>query len=537
MDKVQELNQLIRAACPIIAINSAETQRVTDTVIDTVVYESKRTNKAHKKLFVWTVSRGLYRILTQAEAVKIGNENQHLLTGSSVLIREPNQNVNAEAFEVLQLIVKPDSPDGVYILKDMHHYLSNPAVLRALRDAAEILIKQRKTIILLSPHIDVPAEARKDVTVLDWPLPNAAEVAEIIETFIQENNVMNRLNGGMEMLIRNLQGLTAIEADQVLAKSVIAHGQLDEGCVEYVNEAKAEIMKAVNAFSYYLPKESDQVGGLDALWNWLELAGQANTPEARAFGIKPVRGVVVAGIPGCGKTLTAKALGRMWKTPVFILKFGALMGGLVGQTENQTLDAFKTIRAAGNCIVIMDEVEKALGTNSGGERDGNTSNRMDGIILTEMEECAESGAFFYATANEPWTLRPEFVRRFSEKFFVDVPGLDDRISIFDIHIRKGKHNPEDFDLEAIATAAQNLTGSEIEEVVQQALRQAFNAHREVTTADFVSIAESTIRLLDSWSEKIGKIKDWASRAKPASSKLSEASPLQVEPVGGRALEM
>jgi len=533
MDKVQELNRLVRARCPIIAINSAESQRVMDSIIDMVVLEATRSGKAHKQLFVWTVSRGLFRVLTQAEKI----DGVQYFTGGSVLIREPHPNVNVEAFNVLQLIIKQDTPDGVYILKDMHHYLSNPAVLRALRDAAEILIQQRKTIILLSPHIDVPTEARKDVTVLEWPLPNAEEVAQIIQTFVEENNVTNRLNGDMETLILNLQGLTAIEADQVLAKSVIAHGQLDERCVEYVNEAKAEIMKASSGFSFYPPNDRDQVGGLDDLQEWLLLAGQANTLEARAFGIKPVRGVLVAGMPGCGKTLTAKALGRMWKTPVFILKFGALMGSLVGQTENQTLDAFKTIRAAGRCIVIMDEVEKALGASNGGERDGNTSSRMDGIILTEMEDCAESGAFFYATANEPWILRPEFVRRFSEKFFVDVPGLDDRISIFEIHIRKGKHNPEDFDLEALAEAAQNLTGSEIEEVVQQALRRAFNAHREVTDADFIAVAQETIPLLDSWSEKIGKIQDWATRAKPASSKPSKSSPLQVEQVGGRALEM
>lgn len=528
---VQELNRLVRARCPIIAIQTSETERVVDAIIDMVVYEAARSGDAHEKLFSWTVSRGLFRILTQAEKV----DGAQLHPGDSVKVQDPAVEPHVEAFEILQHIVDNDQ-SGIYILKDLHPFLQAPEVLRSLRDVAEALIKQYKTVILLSPHLDIPGDARKDVKVIDWPLPQTAELAEQVEAFIEHQRVTNRLNGGQARLVRALQGLTTNEADQVLAQSVITYGQLDERAIDFVIQAKADIIKESGALEFYPAQVGQEdVGGLDNLKRWLIAAGLANTQDAQAFGMKPARGVLTVGVPGCGKSLTAKMVSSLWNVPLLRLDIGALFGGLVGQSEQQTRDALKIARAVAPCVLWIDEIEKALGSQ-GGEQDGGTSARVLGSILTWMEENTGSGVFIFATANDISKLRPELIRRFSEKFFVDLPVTAERATILTIHLQKAKRNPDDFDIQAIAEAMQDFTGAEIEETVQQALWRAFPEHRDINTDDLLVVAAETVPLATTMAEQINAMRSWATRAKNASSAQRE-SQHQVVREMQRALKM
>jgi len=530
MDKVQELNRLVRARCPIIAINSAESTRVMDSIIDMIVLEAARTNKEHKQLFVWTVSQGLFRVLTRAEKI----DGAQCFTGDSVLVTEPNVEPNVEAFLALQNIAT-QAPDGIYVLKDAHPYLNAPEVLRSLRDCAESLIKQKKTVILLSPHVAVPQDARKDVKVIDWPLPDNTELEAQIDTFIDQQGVSDRLNGGRAQLVRALQGLTANEADQVLAQAVITNGQLDERAIAYCIQAKAEIIGESGALEFFPAQVGlEDVGGLDNLKRWLQAAGLANTQDAQAYGMKPARGVLTVGVPGCGKSLTAKMVSSLWNVPLLRLDVGALFGGLVGQSEEQTRDALKIARAVAPCILWIDEIEKALGSG-GGEQDGGTSSRVLGSILTWMEENTGSGVFVFATANDIGKLRPELIRRFSEKFFVDLPTADERATILNIHLHKAKRDPADFDVDAVAEAMVDFTGAEVEETVQQALWRAFPEHRDIDTDDLLTVAAETVPLVTTMREQIEAMRQWATRAKSASS--AQRVQKQVVRESRRALEM
>ena len=339
-----------------------------------------------------------------------------------------------------------------------------------------------------------------------------------MEDFIDEVDAVNRLNGDLPKLVSALKGLNSFEADQVLAQAVIKHGQLDVNAVDFCLELKKDVIGQSQALEYYPQRVKDsEVGGLDRLRNWLGVAGKAMSPEAAKFGIQAPRGVLVAGVPGCGKSLTAKMTASLWNVPLIRLDIGALFDSLLGKTESQTREALKIIGAIGECVVWIDEVEKAIGSG-GGEMDGGTSARMFGTLLTAMEESlAESGAFLFATANEAWNLKPEFIRRFSKVFFVDLPGRLDRADILAIHLTKAGRNPDLFDLDAFSGFTEGFTGSELEGVVQAALWTAFsNETGDVTDADVTLAIENTVPLSKSMREAIKKMRDWAERAEPAS---------------------
>jgi SpoVK/Ycf46/Vps4 family AAA+-type ATPase len=257
---------------------------------------------------------------------------------------------------------------------------------------------------------------------------------------------------------------------------------------------------------------------LDLLKAWTKGAMSAFSPEAAEYGIEPPRGFLAVGVPGSGKSLLAKAVAG-GKMPLVRLDVGALMGSLVGESEANTRAALKTIEAVAPCVLWIDEIEKALGGGSG-EQDGGTSMRVLGTFLSWMEErAAKQGVFMVATANDIGNLRPELIRRFEEVFFVDLPQLEERADIFDIHLGKRGRDFGDFDLVALAKATEGYTGAEIERIVKTALRAAFaDGGRELAQEDLLAAAASTVPLSTTMAGQIAEMREWASRARPASSK-------------------
>jgi len=493
----ERIARLIRARYPLIAVQSHEENRVTDAV-----YQIAR--QQEKALYDWTISRGLESLSDRDEAVDLANTE--------------------DPVSALQYVVAsdPDEP-AIYVFKDLHPFLvgdrADPVVIRALRDAAAELIKRHQTVILLSPSIDVPADAEKDVAVVDFPLPDADELAEQVEGFIAHlpESVSVRVNGERRDLIRALQGLTATEADAVLAEAVIELGHLDVDAIPVILEAKAEIIRQSGALEYY-PEQASyaDIGGLDLLKAWCKQSETAFSDDAQAFGVEPDRGILLVGIPGCGKSLTAKAVAG-GKRPLLRLDVGALFGSLVGQSEAQTRNALKVAEAVAPAVLWLDEIEKALGS-AGGELDGGTSQRVLGTILTWMEE-TQSDVFIVATANDISSLRPELIRRFSEVFFVDLPQAQEREEILAIHLRKRDRDPSDYDLNAVVEDTEDFTGSELERVVQGAIKRAFaDGAWGVTTDDLLAVAAEMVPLVTTMKEGIDAMRSWATRARPASSR-------------------
>lgn len=516
-----KIARLIRARYPIVAVQSHEENRVGEHILAIAQAQSKT-------LYTWTVSQGIQQVHPEPEAQMDGGATmdpvaalQYVLGNGTPTDEEPN------------------GPAAIYLFKDMHPFVSGEradhVVIRALRDVAAALIKRHQTVILLSPQIQISGDLEKDVVVVDFPLPTPVELAEQVENFIANlpERVDCRLNGGSRDVIRALQGLTAVEADAVLAQAVIALGHLDIDAIPFILEAKAEIIRQSGALEYY-PEQTtySDIGGLDLLKAWCRESEIAFTDEAQAYGVEPDRGMLIVGVPGCGKSLTAKAVAGGTR-PLLRLDVGALFGSLVGQSEAQTRSALKIAEAVAPCILWIDEIEKALGS-SGGEMDGGTSVRVLGTILTWMEE-TKAPVFIVATANDIDSLRPELIRRFSEVFFVDLPNSDERAEILAIHLNKRKRNPENFDLGRVVKATQTFTGSELEKIVQGALRRAFaNGKQEITDDDLVTVAEAMVPLATTMSAGIAQMREWATRARPASSRQQTGHKKQAP---GRALEM
>lgn len=499
---VQRLDRMIKARYPIIALLSYEEDRALQSVRSIARAQGK-------DMVTWTISAGFAGLESEDGA-------QY-----------------ADPISALQYIVSAAPEQGrLWVLQDLHHFC-NELVQRYLRDIARALINRRETVVLLSPQFQVPTDLEKDIAIVDFPLPTADELERQIDAFIDglPAGIECQLNGNRQELIRALQGLTALEADTVLSEALVAHRHLDTDALPFILNAKAAIIRQSGALEYYPEQASyTDIGGLDLLTAWATETESAYTAEAQAYGIEPPRGVLIVGVPGCGKSLTAKAIAG-GKRPLLRLDVGALFGSLVGQSEAQTRNALQIAEAVAPCVLWVDEIEKALGS-SGGEMDGGTSVRVLGTILTWMQETT-APVFLVATANDIAHLRPELIRRFTEVFFVDLPQQSERADILAIHLSKRGRDPQQFDLAAVAGATNDFTGSELEKVVQGALRRAFaDGKREIATDDLLSVATDTVPLARTMQAGIAQMREWASRARPASSRQAAAA---VPPA--RAIEL
>jgi ATP-dependent 26S proteasome regulatory subunit len=504
MEQLEQVERLIRSAHPLVAIESHEEARVLNGLQDIA-------DDRDCPLFAWSVSAGLEQLFPltgedgDPDLVDAGRVLDQVLAWS-----EPTEEL-------------PSGKPGVFVLKDFHHFMDDPVVLRLLRDLATELPRRRASVVLLSPTFEVVPDLEKDVALVDFALPGKDELRSKVAAFIDDlranpgadENTVALENGGVEEVVRALQGLSLVEAEAALGEAVIANGRLDAGVLPMVLEAKARQFAKSGALEYYSQQATfADVGGLDLLLSECQGLAEEFSEEAAAFGVEPPRGFLLVGVPGCGKSLTAKAIAG-GKMPLVRLDVGALFGSLVGQSEAQARSALKIVEAAAPVVLWLDEIEKALGM-AGGELDGGTSQRVLGTILTWMEE-TKAPVFIVATANDISALRPELVRRFDETFFIDLPQPEERREILAIHLRKRGREPGDFDLETVVDATEDFTGAEMEQIVQKAIRRAFATGKdEVETGDLLASVEATVPL--STTMDLTKMRSWASKARPASSK-------------------
>ncbi|MBN1284358.1 MAG: AAA family ATPase [Anaerolineae bacterium] len=511
----KQILNLIKARYPIIVVESHEENRVCEA-IDEIAFNLDVMGE-QTQVFHWDFAGGLSQVVPAPKK----NENNPIAKRNPAAILEHIQAFGQPAGEL------PAGPRAVFVLKDYHHFTKDVAVLRLLRNTANALVARHQTIILLAPRFEIPADLEKQLTVVSYPLPDQGALAEQLDRFIDQlpGRIPVTLNGDRATVARALQGLTRSEADSVLAQAVIETGEMGLGAIDFIVKEKAAIIRKSGRLEYW-PEQASyaDVGGLDLLKAWVRQAMAAFSPAAAEYGIEPPRGFLAVGVPGSGKSLLAKAVagGTM---PLVRLDVGALMGSLVGESEANTRAALKTIEAVAPCVLWIDEVEKALG--GGGEQDGGTSMRVLGTLLTWLQETTAQ-VFVTATANDITHLRPELIRRFEEVFFCDLPHEQERVEIFQIHLRKRGRDPEAFDLAALAKLTEGYTGAEIERVVKTALRAAFaDGAREMGAADLELAVQQIVPLSVTMTKQIDEMRDWAGRARPASSK--QASGHQAAP--------
>lgn len=444
--------------------------------------------------------------------------------------REPN---GGDPEAILKKIVEDKTQDAVYVLHDFHPFVKNPGVCRALRDLAT----RPRTIaegpgvsrpghglsnglvhVVITGHSAavLPDELKGDIPTVELGRPPRERLLAIAK-----RATAKQPGDSPEALAVALAGLTVGQARLVLALALVEHGEMR---VPHVLKAKAKVLAAdVPGLEIVTPDVTlEDVAGLPALVEWIQTTrGTIQDPEgAKAFGLPAPRGVLLVGIPGGGKSLTAKALASGFGLGLVRLDLGATMGSLVGQSENQIRKALAVTEAMAPCILWLDEIEKAISSGQiGAGGDSGTSSRVIGTFISWMSE-KTAPVFVCATANKPEILPTELLRkgRFDEMFAIDLPDEEGRKAIFEVHLKKRKRDPKSFDLPTLATATGGFSGAEIEAVVLAGLRTAFaEGKRPITTEDLLREAKATVPLSVSSAAEIEGMRAWAKgRARNAS---------------------
>ena len=541
----ENLENLLKARFPLIYIESYEEQRVLAEI--TAVVADKDRLRTPRRLMVWSSTEGLTVPGGQGPA---------------------NSKAPADALAIAQATTEPT----VFVFKDLHTAFGDngkPAdqmVIRRLRDIAYSFKNGSSllTLIIVAPVLKLPIDLDKEITILDFPLPTEAEILKILENMMESNKADGRIifevtESGKEKLAKAALGLTLNEAENAFARAMVEDGKLSDTDVDTVLDEKRQTIKKSGILEFInVDVALEDVGGLQNLKRWLLKRNESWLDEAKSYGLPAPKGILITGVPGCGKSLTAKAIGAAWQLPLLRLDIGKIFAGLVGSSEQNMRTAIKTAEAIAPCILWIDEIEKGF-AGSSGSGDSGTSSRVFGSFLTWMQEKKES-VFVIATANNIDKLPPEFLRkgRFDEIFFVDLPTLSERKLIWDLHLNKRLKSTEvlgDTKLDEklyvlLAEQTEGYSGAEIEQAVVAGLFDAFSEKRSITTDDLVRSVKNMVPLSITQAETIETIREWANvRAVAATAtedrteiKSSEKSvtpktPAPVEPVrGGRTVD-
>lgn len=516
---------LLRARTPLIWVVSREEARV-----ERYLFNAAATAKYVP--YTWDCGRGVADI---AGKVQDGNG------GTETMGSQDCGDTLKYIWSRTQLeIGSTDSNRAVWIFRDLHKWLQDPITLRMLRNMARDLPgvgrQKGQSIIILSPSGEVPAELQGDAVVINWSLPDRAELTETLDRTISGAKNIEGItiptNGVREAVIDSVVGLSEGEAKACFAKSLVQYKAFNS--VAIANEKKAIVAKA-GVLEWISPLQGglDAVGGLDVFKGWLSRRRQAFSKKAREFfknDKSAPKGVLLVGIPGCGKSLSAKAVAAAWGLPLIRMDLGALKSKFVGESEKTIRGALDTIDAIGRCIVWLDELEKAVAGAVDGGADGGVSQDALGTLLTWMQERAGE-SFVIATCNDITKLPAELYRkgRFDETFFVDLPNFVERKQILRVAAKEYGRDIEIIcgdKLDLVSKACEKFTGSEVAEVFKEALYLAFDeGERDVTAGDLISIANALVPLSKTAEARINDLRKMVEqgKAKLATAPLTETS--------------
>ena len=430
--------------------------------------------------------------------------------------------------DAINFAVSGDKEPGLFVFLDFHPYLNSlehPIVVRKLRDAARMLSETGNTIVLVGPVLRIPDELQKDVAVVDFPLPTEAEIrGMLVPAAASAGQVLG--SQVEEEMIKACLGLTSTEVNNALAKSLAAHKRLL--ATEILAEKEQVVRKSgvLELQSTLTPVED--VGGLDLLMGWLRSRKAAFFGKARTYGLPYPRGVVLAGVPGCGKSLSARVIPSLWGLPLLRLDVGSLYTKWQGESEGRVREMIRLAEAVAPCVVWLDEMEKALsGIQSSGQTDSGTTGRMASTLLSWLSD-KTAAVFVVATVNDVQSLtrNAELLRkgRFDDVFFVDLPVAEERLAIWTIHLRKRNRSPDAFGLDALVKETEGFSGAEIEAVLLDAMFRAFSdSEREVATADILASVQATVPLSRAFPQRVEEVRQWGrEHARPATSRAQGA---------------
>lgn len=495
----EQLEYMIKAWYPIIYLTTFEYERISSKIKGIVDKLSQR----HYNLFAWNHVDGL-------------------------IIDKKNITDKEDPEEVLKYISEYDKP-AVFVLEDFHEYIEETDIKIRIRQLAEKIKFESKHIIFISSVLNLPTELEKYVTVLDIPLPDRDDLKKVLDKVSSDAKVT--IDKNLEKkLIDSALGMTVMEADLAFSLAAVKDN-LAGNAPQTVSMEKEQIIKKSGLLDYYqINEDFKNIGGMENLKDWLMKRRLAFDFSAQLFRLPEPKGVLMLGVPGCGKSLMAKAISSLWNMPLLRLDIGKVFQGIIGSSEENIRRAISTTEAVAPCILWIDEIEKGLsGIQSSGSTDGGTSSRIFSTILTWMQE-KTAPVFVVATANDISMMPPELLRkgRFDEIFFVDLPNLDDRKSIFDIHLMKRNQKFDEGCINRLAKDSIGFNGAEIEECINDAMFTAYSDNPnapKLTIDHLIKSIESIVPLSRTMNQQIDSLRKWAtSRAKPAGSLNTEELP-------------
>lgn len=495
-DLVAQLDLMIRARYPLIYIVATEEEPV-EAVLTQVVAQSH----PPRKLYWWDRVRGW----------------------------ADNQTHRGSVMGALDRIDKADPHvPALFVLRDLHPELRTPAsdksapVVRELRNLARELKQSRHTIVLTGYKLELPPELVEEITVVDLPLPTAVEIDCLITQLVVPDQL--KLTGlPREQLVKACQGLSRTRIQRVLGKALAAKQEVNESDIDTVLEEKRQAIRQTEILEFVQPQVSlKNVGGLDNLKHWVQMRRDAFTDEARQYGIPAPKGVLLVGIQGTGKSLSATTIAHEWRLPMVRLDAGRLFSSALGESESRVRQMIRVAEAMAPCVLWIDEIDKAFGNiTSRSDGDAGTSRRVFGTLVTWMQE-KTSPVFIVATANNVQILPAELLRkgRFDDIFFLNLPTENERQEIFRVHLQRWRPGRlREFDLPLLASQTKNFSGAEIEQVIIDAMHRAFSdrnvttgQRRDFTTTDILWAIEDTVPLAAIAREQINALKQWAAEA-------------------------
>lgn len=505
-DVFQKLILMIRAYYPVLYLHSYEyyrTKQKIKGIVELLRREGKKVN-----YYQWDCVYGLVQILPDKTEKRI----------------ERMQN----PLEVLAYILnsKKSGEKNIFVLDDINNHIERDEVKLMFRKIAEATNNNTHAIILSSIY-RLPAELEKYITVLQIPLPKRNELGEVLDIVAKQSKVELKTNL-RNRLIDAALGMTSMEADLAYCLAFVKDG-FDDKSPFTVSSEKEQIIRKSGILDYFPKNESlKDVGGMENLKEWLKKRQLAYDKEARDWGLKEPKGLLLLGVPGCGKSLIAKSIASSWNMPLLRLDVGKVFQGIVGSSEDNIRKAIATAEAVAPCVLWIDEIEKGLsGVQSSGATDGGVTSRIFSTILTWMQE-KTAPVFVVATANNINQLPPELLRkgRFDEIFFVDLPSQKEKENIFSIHLQKNRQNVSSFALDILAQKAEGFNGAEIEECVKEAMFTAYVESQESNIAPklqmihILDAIKNTVPLSKTMEKQITDLRKFAvSRAKNASKEI------------------
>lgn len=493
----QELLMLLKAREPGIWIRSSEEKEVILAIKNAIDSVGE-----YDYIYTWSMNEGINQL-------KGGLDNT---------IRYESVDTNPGIMSLNKMLAESNkmnlTKSRVWVLKDFHLVLNTPNAIRAIRDLKESPVAKYTPIIIISPSNEVPLELESLFKVIEYEVPSVEEITDFVSVWCQAKH-QELTEEELKVLGKRLYGFTRSEILKMLNFSLVKYDRIN---LDIINEKKVEMINQSGVLDYKKPKANlENVGGNEKFKEWVEVIEVCMTEDAREYGIPAPKGYLSVGIPGTSKSFSAEALAGKWNVPFIKLQMHKINSKFAGETERNMAKALNLVKASAPCVLLIDEVEKALGgIKSSNASDSGAIARAFGIVLEFLND-NENGVFVVMTSNDVSQLPPELTRagRLDATWYFTLPTLEERKEIFKIHLAKVNKEVDEETLEKIAKVTERYTGAEIELIVKSALRRAYmnkvktGEDKGITYDVLLKASREVIPVAESSKEQILSLERWA----------------------------